>query len=41
MPIKAWLSNWVLLLALGAMVEVVMRKLYENRGLLKVLQSIL
>lgn len=41
MPIKAWLSSWVLLLALGAMVEVVMRKLYENRGLLKVLQSIL
>ena len=41
MPIKAWLSTWVLLLALGAMVEVVMRKLYENRGLLKALQSIL
>jgi len=41
MPIKAWMSTWVLLLALGAMVEVVMRKLYENRGLLKVLQSIL
>lgn len=41
MPIKAWLSVWVLLLALGAMVEVVMRKLYENRGLLKALQAIL
>jgi len=41
MPIKAWMSTWVLLLALGAMVEVVMRKLYENRGLLKMLQSIL
>ena len=41
MPIKAWLSTWVLLLALGAMVEVVMRKLYENRGLLKALQAIL
>jgi len=41
MPIKAWLSSWVLLLALGAMVEVVMRKLYENRGLLQALKHIL
>ncbi|SFR94197.1 type III secretion protein T [Dyella sp. OK004] len=41
MPIKAWLSSWVLLLALGAMVEVVMRKLFENRGLLRALQHIL
>jgi type III secretion protein T len=41
MPIKSWLSSWVLLLALGAMVEVVMRRLYENRGLLTVLQRIL
>lgn len=41
MPIKAWLSTWVLLLALGAMVEVVVRKLYENRGLLIELKRIL
>jgi type III secretion protein T len=41
MPIKSWLSSWVLLLALGAMIEVVMRKLYENRALLKMLKSIL
>jgi type III secretion protein T len=41
MPIKSWLSSWVLLLALGAMIEVVMRKLYENRGLLVMLKRIL
>lgn len=41
MPIKAWVSTWVLLLALGAMVEVVMRKLYENRGLLRELHHVL
>lgn len=41
MPIKAWMSTWVLLLALGAMVEVVMRKLVENRGLLQALRHVL
>jgi type III secretion protein T len=41
MPIKAWMSTWVLMLALGAIVEVVMRKLFENRGLLRVLQHVL
>ncbi|RUL79067.1 type III secretion system export apparatus subunit SctT [Dyella choica] len=41
MPIKSWLSSWVLLLALGAMIEVVMRKLYENRDLLVALKRIL
>ncbi|GLQ93655.1 type III secretion system export apparatus subunit SctT [Dyella acidisoli] len=41
MPIKSWLSSWVLLLALGAMIEVVMRKLYENRSLLVMLKQIL
>lgn len=41
MPIKSWLSSWVLLLALGAMVEVVMRKIYENRDLLTMLKRIL
>ena len=41
MPIKAWLSTWVLLLALGAIVEVVVRKLFENRGLLQALQHAL
>lgn len=41
MPIKSWVSTWVLLLALGAMVEVVMRKLYENRGLLRELHHVL
>ncbi|GLQ87850.1 type III secretion system export apparatus subunit SctT [Dyella flagellata] len=41
MPIKSWLSTWVLLLALGAMIEVVMRKLYENRDLLVALKRIL
>ncbi|MBE1161414.1 type III secretion system export apparatus subunit SctT [Dyella acidiphila] len=41
MPIKSWLSSWVLLLALGAMIEMVMRKLYENRDLLSELKRIL
>lgn len=41
MPIKSWLSSWVLLLALGAMIEVVMRKLYENRSLLVMLKQVL
>ena len=41
MPIKSWLSTWILLLALGAIVEVVVRKLAENRHLLDVLRKII
>ncbi len=41
LPIKAWMSTWVVLLALGAMVEVVMRKLFENHGLIHALERIL
>lgn len=40
LPIKAWMSTWVLLLALGAMVEVVMRKLAENHGLVQALKQV-
>lgn len=40
LPIKAWMSTWVLLLALGAMVEVVIRRLYENRVLVHALEHV-
>ncbi len=40
LPIKAWMSTWVLLLALGAMVEVVLRRLAENRGLVHALEQV-
>ena len=41
MPIKNWLGTWILLLNLGMIVEVVMRKLVENKGLLTVLDKVL
>lgn len=40
LPIKAWLNTWVVFLALGAIVEVVTRKVFENRGLLVTLQKL-
>lgn len=40
LPIKAWLNTWVLLLSIGAIVEVVTRRIFENRDLLKALQTL-
>lgn len=41
MPMKAWLSTWMLLLALGAMVEAVVRAVAGNVHLLDALQKVL
>jgi type III secretion protein T len=41
MPMKAWLATWILLLALGAMVETVVRAVAGNAHLLDVLQKLL
>lgn len=41
MPIKAWMAVWIVLLMLGTFVEVVLRKLAENQGLMRLLESIL
>lgn len=41
MPMKAWLATWVLLLALGAMVESVIRGIAGNAGLLATLAKLL
>ena len=41
LPIKAWVATWIVMLSLGAFVEVVMRRLVENRGLLHELQRVL
>lgn len=41
MPIKAWLSTWIVLLMLGVFVEVVLRKLFENKALLATLRSLI
>jgi len=40
MPIKSWLSTWILLLALGAIVEVVVRQLAQNSHLLDALMKV-
>ncbi|HEY0179236.1 MAG TPA: type III secretion system export apparatus subunit SctT [Dokdonella sp.] len=41
MPMKAWLATWVLLLALGAIVEVVVRSVAHNTQLLDALGKML
>lgn len=41
LPIKAWLSVWVVMLMLGTFVEVVLRKLFENRELMRMLEPLL
>ena len=38
MPIKAWVATWIVLLSLGTFVEVITRRLFENRALLEVLR---
>jgi type III secretion protein T len=41
MPIKAWVGIWIVLLSLAAYVEVILHRLFQNRGLVHVLQRIL
>lgn len=41
MPIKAWMATWMVLLSLAAMVEMVVRKVAANAGLLDALQKML
>lgn len=41
LPIKAWLAQWVILLTLGLIVEVVLRKLFQNRELIEVFKRLL
>lgn len=40
MPIKAWISQWITLMALGLVMEMVTRKLFENKSLLEVLRRL-
>jgi type III secretion protein T len=40
MPIKAWLGTWVVLLMLGVFLEVVVRKLFDNKALLTTLHAL-
>lgn len=41
LPIKAWVSTWIVLLSIGSFVTVVMHRLFENRGLLSELRRVL
>lgn len=41
MPIKAWVATWIVLLSIGAYVEVIVHRLFQNRGLLRALQHLL
>ncbi len=41
LPIKAWVSTWILLLMLGVLVQVVLQNIATNKGLLQMLQSVL
>ena len=41
MPIKAWVSQWLTLLSLGLIMELVLRKMFENKGLLALLDRLL
>ena len=40
MPIKALIAVWIILLMLGAIIEVVLRKLAENKTLINILESV-
>jgi len=39
LPIKAWVAIWVLAITLGVLVELIVARLFENRGLLEVLRN--
>ena len=41
LSIKAWVATWIVLLMLGTFVEVLMRRLAENCGLLQLLRGVL
>ncbi len=41
MPIKAWVAIWIVLLSMGAYVEVIVHRLFQNRGLVHALQRLL
>jgi len=41
MPIKAWIGTWLVILLLGTYVQVVMRHMFDNRGMLRLLQHVL
>ena len=41
LPIKAWVSTWIVLLMLGELVQVVLQNIASNKGLLQVLQGVL
>ena len=40
MPIKSWVATWILLLMLGVIIEVIVRELGHNQGLLERLQQV-
>lgn len=41
MPLKALASQFIVLMSLGVMVEIVLRKLFESRGLLQALSAVI
>jgi type III secretion protein T len=41
MPIKAWVATWIVLLSVGTYVEVIVHRLFQNRGLVHALQQVL
>jgi type III secretion protein T len=41
LPLKAWVSTWIVLLSLGSFVTVVLHRLFENKGLLQQLHRVL
>ncbi len=40
LPIKAWVAIWVIALMLGVFVELIIARLFENRGILEGLRSV-
>ena len=40
LAVKHWLATWVLILVLGTIVEILLRKLFENRQLLERLDAV-
>jgi type III secretion protein T len=41
MPIKAWVGTWLVLLLLGTFLDVIIRRLFDSRGLLSLLRHVL
>lgn len=40
LPIKSWVATWIMMLNLGLIMEIVIRKLYENREILQILKQL-